>query len=183
MDKPTRKKRTVIKKETSILEAIANFQYDCPILLKKTEGYGYSYTDLAEIMRVITPILKKHNLFIMQPLVSTGIKTVICHWPSKETLQEITDIPQNIALAKMNPYQAQGAGITYWRRYALTSFLGIVSDKDIDMGGKAVTVKKKPTLTNEKFNAALEAIDNGKYSVEDLVKNFTLSTDQLNKLS
>jgi len=181
MDKPTPKKRTAVKKQKSIYEAIANFQYDCPILYKKSEGYGYKYTDLAEIMRVITPLLKKHDLFVMQPLAGTGLKTIVCHWPTKETLEEFTEIPQDIALAKMNPFQAQGAGISYWRRYALSSFFGLVSDKDIDMAGKAEP--QKPSLTNEKFEHALDAISNGKYTVEELKANFKLSTNQLKKLS
>ena len=181
MDKPNATKKTPAKKQKSIYEAIAHFQYDCPILYKRTEGYGYKYTDLAEIMRVITPILKKHDLFIMQPLAGTGLKTIVCHWPTKETLEEFTEIPQDIALAKMNPFQAQGAGISYWRRYALSSFFGLVSDKDIDMAGKIEP--EKPTLTNEKFEAALEAIDNEKYTVKELKANFKLSTDQLKKLS
>lgn len=181
MDKPATKKRTPAKKQKSIYEAIANFQYEVPILYKNTEGYGYKYTDLAEIIRVITPLLKKHDLMVLQPLAGTGIKTIIVHWPTKETLEEFTEIPQDIALAKMNPFQAQGAGISYWRRYALCSFLSLVSDKDIDMGGK--TEKKKPTLTEQKFGMALEAIHNGNYTVKELKANFTLSTDQLKQLS
>lgn len=182
-NKTTPKKRAPIKKTKGIHEAIANFQYECPILYKNTEGYGYKYTDLAEIMRVITPILKKNDLFVMQPLAGTGIKTIVCHWPSKETMEEFTEIPQDIPLAKMNPFQAQGAGISYWRRYALSSFFGIVSDKDIDMAGKVEKKKIKPTLTPEKFNMAVEAITNGNYTVEQLKETYTLSMDQIKKLS
>lgn len=175
------KKATTPKKAKTIFEAVAMFQYEAPILLKNTEGYGYKYVDLAEIIRVITPILQKHDLFILQPLVNNGIKTVICHWPTGEMFEEFTEIPQDIALAKMNPYQAQGAGITYWRRYALSSYLGLVSDKDIDMGGKAEPVK--PTLTNERFEEALQAIQKGDYTINELKTNFKLSTNQLKKLS
>ena len=175
------KKTTTPKKDKTLLESVAMFQYEAPILLKNTEGYGYKYVDLAEIIRVITPILKKHDLFILQPLVNNGIKTIIGHWPSGQIFEEFTEIPQDISLAKMNPYQAQGAGITYWRRYALSSFLGLVSDKDIDMGGKTQT--KKPKLSTDRFNEALHAIQNGNYSIDELKTNFELTANQLKKLS
>jgi hypothetical protein len=40
----------------------------------------------------------------------------------------------------MNDYQSFGSGITYYRRYALSSALGIVTDKDTDASGE----KEKP---------------------------------------
>jgi hypothetical protein len=38
----------------------------------------------------------------------------------------------------MNDYQAYGSGITYYRRYALSSMLGLVTDKDTDAAGEVV---------------------------------------------
>lgn len=173
------KKETTPKSKT-IFEAVAKFQYEAPILLKNTKGYGYKYTDLAEIMRVITPLLKKHDLFILQPLVHNGIQTIIGYWPTGETFEETTNIPQNIELPGMNIHQAHGAGISYWRRYALCSFLGLVSDKDTDMGGKLEP--KKPKLSNERFTEALQAIQNGDYTVAELKEKFDLNANQLKQL-
>ena len=42
----------------------------------------------------------------------------------------------------MNDYQSFGSGVTYFRRYAISSMLGLVTDKDIDAAG----VQAKPTL-------------------------------------
>ena len=41
----------------------------------------------------------------------------------------------------MNAYQSAGAGITYYRRYALSSMLGIIADSDTD--AKVYTKKPK----------------------------------------
>lgn len=169
-----------------IYEAIAKFQYDCPILVKNSKGYGYNYTDLAEIMRAIIPLLQKHDLMILQPLSGSGIKTIIVHWPTNEQIEEFVEIPQDIALAKMNPYQAQGAGITYWRRYALCSYFGLVSDKDIDMGGNATPIRKKPykpTISDNRFEEALLVIGQGHYTAAQLKHDFDLSKGQLEKLT
>ena len=51
----TRKPRKMIdKQKTAIYEALLNFQAEVPILTQNTKGYGYTYVDLAEIIRVIT---------------------------------------------------------------------------------------------------------------------------------
>ena len=165
------------KKTKGIYEAIAKFQYEAPILLKNTEGYGYKYVDITEISKTITPLLKKHDLLVMQPLSGTGIKTIIVHWPTSEQIEEYAEIPQDINLKGMNPFQAMGAGITYWRRYALCSYFGLVADKDIDLSGES-----KPKLSGDKFKDALKAIENAAYSVDELHKNFSLTASQLKQL-
>lgn len=51
----------------------------------------------------------------------------------------------------MNEFQVLGSAITYIRRYALSSILGIVTDKDTDASGDQV---KKPEgkVTNEYYD-------------------------------
>jgi hypothetical protein len=44
----------------------------------------------------------------------------------------------------MNTYQSVGSAITYFRRYSLSSFVGIASEKDEDAKGEQVEVRKKP---------------------------------------
>ena len=43
----------------------------------------------------------------------------------------------------MNDYQSLGSGITYLRRYSLSTMLGLITDKDVDACGEAEP-KKKP---------------------------------------
>ena len=38
----------------------------------------------------------------------------------------------------MNEYQSFGSGVTYYRRYALASMLGLITDKDLDACGVQV---------------------------------------------
>ena len=47
----------------------------------------------------------------------------------------------------MNDFQTMGSGITYFRRYALSSSLGIVTDKDTDAAGE----KDKPQIKESKL--------------------------------
>ena len=44
----------------------------------------------------------------------------------------------------MNDFQAMGSGYTYFRRYCLSSILGLVTDKDTDAAGVQAPVKQAP---------------------------------------
>ena len=138
----------------NIYLALANFQQTVPVILKETTGYGYQYSDLPAIFKVINPLLKENGLGFYQSVdssvnevtVITSIKTVIFHVESGETIESITAIPQNVSLKGMNDFQVLGSAITYIKRYALSSLLGLVTDKDTDASGEQVVqVDKKET--------------------------------------
>ena len=60
----------------------------------------------------------------------------------------------------MNDYQSLGSGITYLRRYSLSSALGIVTDEDTDAQGEQVKGVKKelPWLTQKQFDSSVKRI-------------------------
>lgn len=121
---------------SEIYKALAKFQQEVPIIHKDTQGFGYTYADLPKIIEVITPLLSKYNLGFTQPINGKSIKTIVYHTESGETIESEIDIPQGIALKGMNEFQVLGSAITYLRRYALSSLLGLVTDKDIDASGE-----------------------------------------------
>jgi hypothetical protein len=123
----------------NIFKALADFQQECPVIHKGTTGYGYTYADLPQILEVINPLLKKHGLGFTQMLEGSGLRTILFHIKSGEYLESYCDIPTT-SLKGMNDFQAIGSGITYFRRYCLSSILGVVSDKDTDASGE----KEKP---------------------------------------
>jgi len=168
----------------NVLKALANFQQECPPVLKKTKGYGYNYADLPEVLDVINPYLKKNGLGFTQ-LVNDGIvKTILFHYDSGEMLESGTVIPSDVKLKGMNDFQVLGSAITYIRRYALSSILGIASDKDNDGAGQQQhpknTLPKKPKLDvgDGAFEQAKNWIANGgdlkkvleKYALTDNAK-------------
>lgn len=119
----------------NLFKALAEFQQEVPVIHKGTEGYGYSYADLTAIFGVINPLLKKHGLGFTQEMQGTYLNTTIFHVESGEFRESTAEIPQNVTLAKMNPFQVMGSAITYIRRYALSAALGLVTDKDTDAAG------------------------------------------------
>jgi hypothetical protein len=167
----------------NLFKALANFQQEVPVIHKATQGYGYSYADLPKIFEVINPLLKKHGLGFTQLINGTDLVTCVFHVDSEEQITSTTAIPQNVALKGMNDFQVMGSAITYVRRYAISSMLGLVTDKDTDASGEQV--KKLPTIDAKRFQKAVEAIQSGNYTREELESKFTLTegqTDLLNAL-
>ena len=142
----------------NLLKSLAEFQQEVPVIHKGTQGYGYSYANLATIFDVINPILKKNKLGFTQLVGDNNIKTIIFHYESGEQLETTTTIPQGTNLKGMNDFQTLGSAITYIRRYALSSALGLITDKDTDASGEQVkTVAKveQPVIDIESAKAKL----------------------------
>jgi hypothetical protein len=124
---------------TNLMKALSDFQNEVPVIHKGTQGYGYSYADLPAIFKVINPLLKEHGLGFTQLLDGTAIKTVIFHCESGEMFESSAEIPQEVVLKGMNAFQVAGSAITYYRRYALSAALGLITDVDNDAAGEQET--------------------------------------------
>ena len=129
----------------NLYKALAGFQQEVPVIHKGTSGYGYSYADLPAIFEIINPLMKKHGLGFYQAVQENNIETTVFHVESGEWFKSTTPIPQGVQLAKMNEFQVLGSAITYIRRYALSSMLGLVTDKDTDASGEQVKSDFKGT--------------------------------------
>ena len=136
----------------NLFKALAKFQQTVPAIHEATKGYGYTYADLKTIFKVINPILKENNLGFTQLLDGFVIKTIVFHTESGECIESFAEIPQGVVLKGMNTFQTQGAGITYYRRYAISCALGLVTDLDNDAAGE----KAKPKLTKDYLRTLFE---------------------------
>ena len=143
-----------MEKTIKLFAALAAFQQEVPAIHEGTKGYGYTYSDLKTIFKVINPYMKKNGLGFTQLLQGTTIKTIIFHTESGESIESTTEIPQNITLKSMNTFQVNGSGITYYRRYSLSSALGLVTDVDSD--GTEVKAPVKKWITEAQFIKAKE---------------------------
>jgi hypothetical protein len=163
-----------------LLKSLAAFQQEVKVIHKATQGYGYSYSDLPKIFSEINPLLQKHGLGFTQ-LINTKegvnyLATVVFHVESGEQIESNCMIPY-VQLKGMNDFQSFGSGVTYFRRYCLSSILGLVTDKDTDASGEQEKPKKE-TLDNKRFTDALKAINEGKITIEKLKEKFQLSEAQ-----
>ena len=163
----------------NLFKAIADFQQECPVIHKGTKGHNYTYADLPTIFEVINPLLKKHGLGFTQELDGGSLVTTIFHVETAECRVSRAEIPVQ-ELRGMNIYQSYGSALTYFRRYTLSSALGIVTDKDTDASGRPKT--SKPTLNDARFQKSVEAIKSGYYDKDSLIHNFALTPEQLKQL-
>ena len=165
-----------------LLKSLAAFQQEVKVIHKATQGYGYSYADLPKIFDEINPLLQKHGLGFTQ-LINTKegvnyLATVVFHVESGEQIESNCMIPY-VQLKGMNDFQSFGSGVTYFRRYCLSSMLGLVTDKDTDASGEQVKTKKKPKIDNDRLEKAIEAVKSGKYELADIPLNFDLTDEQI----
>ena len=130
----------------NLFKAIAEFQQDCPVILKDTSGYGYKYADLTQIDSIIKPLLAKHGISYVQPLQGQIESICIIPFDSikyepvmiETTKNNVTERKTKYIIAGfegMNTAQAYGSLITYFRRYTISSLLGLITDKDTDGTG------------------------------------------------
>jgi hypothetical protein len=138
----------------ALYKSLAAFQQEIPTINKNSQGYGYMFADLPTIIEKINPILKKHGLGFTQLLQGTNLETIIFHVESGECIKSLYNIPQNVVLKGMNEFQVAGSAITYFRRYALSAALGIVTDKDTDANGEPV----KNTVNSGKQNEIIRML-------------------------
>ena len=179
---------------TKLFKALASFQQEVQVIHKGTQGFGYTYADLPTIFEVINPLLKKHGLGFTQ-LINTHdgdnyLNTIIFHVESGEKIESNTLVP-TIELKGQNIYQSFGSGISYFRRYCISSALCLVTDKDTDGAGEQVKKQQpknepkstKQPMDNKRFQDAVTAIANGKYTREQLEASFELTQGQIEILN
>ena len=156
-----------------LYKALASFQSDCPTIDKDTKGHGYTYASLPHTMERIKPMLKEHGLMVMQPISGDGqtvtVTTVIVHADSGESVSHDFTLPVQgmMGNTRMSAIQAVGSIVTYMRRYALSSALGIVTDEDTDGAdtGRFLTTQEKedakPVMDAKTFDKVIAAIQDG----------------------
>lgn len=173
----------------NLFKALAAFQQEVPVIHKGTQGFGYSYADLPTIFSKINPLLAKHGLGFTQNLHTKDgvdyLATIVFHVETGEHMETSVAIP-SVTLKGMNDYQAFGSGVTYYRRYAISAMLALVTDKDTDASGEQVKHEpKKKTLDAKRFQDAVVAISKGDFTREKLESLYELTegqTDILNAL-
>jgi hypothetical protein len=141
-------------------------------------NYG-KFADLANVLSTVTPALHANGLAITQTFLEDSLVTTL-HHTSGETLNSTVKL---YIQDGRNITQEWGKAVTYQRRYAICSILGIVADMDTDAEAEAPTSAKttpaqaKPAnvqkaVMSQAFQAGQKAIKAAKTldSLSDLSK-------------
>lgn len=128
---------------------------------KNAQGYGYKYTDLAEIHNYLESV---NCSYIQRTTTQDGvdyIETLRCidgEW-EKDWLRG-SRVIQATLTGKNNPAQEQGSGLTYARRYSLLMAFGLATTDD---DGQLLT---KDTINEASIKALKQIISNKNLSNE-----------------
>ena len=116
-------------------------------LRKNKNGYGYKYTDLAEIHNY----LEENNSRYRQKVERIDGDDYIF---TKRTINDVEEdewiqgcrVVQATISVKSNPAQEQGSALTYARRYSLLMAFGLATEDD---DAQSLTRPKKEVTTEE----------------------------------
>jgi len=100
-------------------------------------NYG-KFADLANVLSTVTPPMHANDLAITQTFDGQSLITTL-HHTSGET---ISSSCQLMICDGRNQTQEWGKAVTYQRRYAICSILGIVADMDTDADAEPQEEKK-----------------------------------------
>lgn len=149
------------------------------ILKNNTQGYGYKYCELSEIVKA----LEEQGMTFYQytdtdpNTLKDYIYTVIVDKDGKERKAlRGSEIILATLSGKNNPAQEMGASLTYARRYSLLMALGLATEDDdaksLD-GSKKIEPKKVENKTNELITKVQDE------QITKLTKGLNLSPDQV----
>ena len=121
--------------EKSFRDAICSFQSKAPVIKKLSNGHGYKFAPLGDIVEQIRPALSESRLSYRWEFSSAGENIVatciVSHSSGHSEKTAMQAQPDNSG--KKNGIQAIGSTHTYLQRYTLIGALGIATaDEDID---------------------------------------------------
>jgi hypothetical protein len=128
-----------------------------------------SYADINALLETVEPILHENGLILLQPIHDNVLLTQIIDIDSGQKVESWLTLPQ------IQDPQKMISATTYYRRATLQALLSLQA---VDDDGNSIKVSSKPTVTDEQFKIALEKIQNGKYTIEKLKENYSLTKEQ-----
>lgn len=196
MDMSVLKDMLAMQKEVMAQQAVIDFNNDFSLMSKKIpviahtkKSYSTTYTPLEDIVNIIRPILSEHGFSVSfnNEQLEKGFVTITCQLRHKggHMIENALTLPTEAVTKGMNSMQAIGGAISYGKRYTLCGILNIATTADDDNNGfstNAKTESSKKSLTDERLDKAIEQVNAGKLSVEQITDAYDLTQAQLIKI-
>ncbi len=170
-----------MSKEVSINEKLFNLQQEIGTISKDASNpfYKSKYFDINSLIKQLQPLLKKHKLLLLQPIEEDMVVSkLIC-------INGTGGVISGLKLPEISDPQKLGSCITYYRRYTLSSLLGLQSEDDDGNAASSKTEELKWLNPNTpEYSKAIEYIKEGG-SIDAIKSKYKVSkkvADELSKL-
>lgn len=111
------------------------------VSIKKTaenEHFRNNYADINEVLAKVRTPLSEVGIVLTQIPDTNGLKTVLLH------VESGTSVESYLEFLEKGTVQKLGSNITYYRRYALVSMLGLEADDDDGNAAAATAPSARP---------------------------------------
>ena len=190
---------------TTIHEKLSQIQSKLNAPKGQYNSFGkYNYRNCEDILQALKPILAEHkcHVSLSDEIVIVGnrfyIKSTATITDSENNSFSTTAFAREAESKKgMDESQVTGSTSSYARKYALNGLFAIDDNKDADtlnnhadftnqpvaqaamqQGAQMGSVKQLPTLSDERFNGAVQAVKNGQFDKLKLLADFQLTEQQ-----
>ena len=168
------KPRKTTKKAKNIYQKLADAKAEIGAISKDSTNpfFKSKYFDINNLLAHVEPILHKHGLLLLQPIVEGHVVTRIID------IETGNDEVAEMKLPELNDPQKLGSAITYYRRYTLASLLALQAEDDDANSAKPKVIE---TRTKPKLEMGTEAFDKvAAYMAKDgkiteVAKKYTLT--------
>ena len=164
-DRPFSSSDSITKLTDALVKAQSVFKTIPKAKTAKTGTYSYTYADLAAVFDAIRAPLTDNGLTWMQPVSTRGtdvdVTTILAHTSGEWIASQTTIRSQDATAQKM------GSAMTYAKRYALVSLVGVAADDEDDDGAEASTKSSRANEPGKKQDS--KALD-GKVTKPQIVR-------------
>lgn len=129
----------------SIYKKLLEVQKEVGAIAKDSKNpfFKSKYFDINKLIEVVNPVLSKHGLVLLQPLKDNKVYSQIF---DAESEGNGVCIESYLELPNLTDPQKIGSAISYYRRYTLSSLLGLQAEDEDGNNLKPKPVEKpKPT--------------------------------------
>tara|TARA_R110000737_G_C14270504_1_gene430336 strand:- start:28 stop:549 length:522 start_codon:yes stop_codon:yes gene_type:complete len=161
----------------SIYKQLLKVQLEVGAISKDSKNpfFKSKYFDINKLIEVVNPVLSKHGLVLLQPIEDNKVVSRLFDAESEKFVESWLELPN------LTDPQKIGSAISYYRRYTLSSLLGLQAE---DEDGNGLKAKPKPVQKPipKDFDGLLNAIANPdlkEYTKEWALKEYTLSPAQI----
>ena len=164
----------------SIYKQLLEVQKEVGAISKDSKNpfFKSKYFDINKLIEVVNPVLSKHGLVLLQPIEDNKVVSRLFDVESEKGVESSLELPN------LTDPQKIGSAISYYRRYTLSSLLGLQAEDEDGNGLKPKPKPKSPEkLTDDRFKDALTALKENKITKATILAFDLTETqkEQLNK--